>query len=165
MSDPPVDAIVRVDHAPASLATLMRPGIWIARTLALVGFADAAYLTATHYAGTSVFCGASGGCETVLTSGFATLGPIPIALLGAGYYAVVSMAAWTPIPSWSRSTTTFLVALTGIALVISGILFWIQAAVLDAWCRFCLVSAAVTLLLFATAVSLSRLIDRTRTAP
>ena len=143
----------------------MRPGIWIARTLALVGFADAAYLTATHYAGTSVFCGASGGCETVLTSGFATLGPIPIALLGAGYYAVVSMAAWTPIPSWSRSTTTFLVALTGIALVISGILFWIQAAVLDAWCRFCLVSAAITLLLFATAVSLSRLIDRTRTAP
>ena len=143
----------------------MRLGIWIARTLALVGFADAAYLTATHYAGTSVFCGASGGCETVLTSGFATLGPIPIALLGAGYYAVASMAAWTPIPSWSRGTTTFLVTLSGAALVISGVLFWIQAAVLDAWCRFCLVSAAITLLLFAAALAISRLIDRERLAP
>ena len=142
----------------------MRPGIWFARALALVGFADAAYLTATHYAGTSVFCGASGGCETVLASGFATLGPIPIALLGAAYYAIASMAAWTPIPSWSRGTTIFLVALTGVALTISGVLFWIQATVLDAWCRFCLVSATITLLLFATAVYLSRLIDRARPA-
>ena len=143
----------------------MGAAIWTARALALIGFADAAYLTATHYAGAPVFCGASGGCETVLTSGFATIGPVPIAVLGAAYYAIASMAAWTPIPSWSRGTTTFLVGLTALALTISGVLFWIQAAVLEAWCRFCLVSAAITLLLFATAVYLSRLIDRERPAP
>ncbi len=128
--------------------------------LALVGFADAAYLTATHYAGATVFCGASGGCETVLTSGFATVGPAPTALLGAVYYAIASLAVWTPIASWSRGTAAFLVGLTGLALAVSGALFWLQAFVIEAWCRFCLVSAAITALLFATAVwLLSRIRD------
>jgi uncharacterized membrane protein len=143
----------------------MKAGIWIARAFALVGFADAAYLTATHYAGTPVFCGASAGCETVLTSEFAMLGPVPVALLGAVYYAIASMAAWTPIDSWSRGTAAFLAGLTGIALAVSGALFWIQAAVIEAWCRFCLVSAAITLLLFATALWLLRRIEPRATPP
>jgi uncharacterized membrane protein len=134
----------------------MKIGIWIVRVLALVGFADTAYLTASHYAGAEVFCGASGGCETVLTSEFAMLGPVPVALLGAVYYAITSLAAWTPTDSWSRGTAIFLAGLTGLALAASGALFWIQAAVIEAWCRFCLVSAAITLLLFATAVWLLR---------
>lgn len=130
----------------------MTTGIWIARGLALLGFADAAYLTATHYAGAPVFCGASGGCETVLTSDFATVGPVPVALVGTVYYAIASLAAWTPTGSWTRGTAAFLAGLTGLALVVSGVLFWLQASVIDAWCRFCLVSAMITVLLFATAV-------------
>jgi uncharacterized membrane protein len=134
----------------------MTPPIWIARALALVGFADAAYLTATHYAGSSVFCGASGGCETVLSSAFATVGPVPIALVGAVYYALASLIAWTPAQSWSRATARSLVGLTGIAFAISAVLFAIQAFELHAWCRFCLVSAAITTLLFATSIWILR---------
>jgi uncharacterized membrane protein len=134
----------------------MTAGIWIARVLALVGFADAAYLTANHFAGSSVFCGASGGCETVLTSEFATLGPVPLALLGALYYGVASLIAWTPGTSWSRGASRALAALTGAAFAVSAVLFWLQAAVIHAWCRFCLVSAVVTTLLFATSIWLLR---------
>ena len=134
----------------------MSPGLWIARALALVGFADAAYLTATHYAGSSVFCGASGGCETVLSSEFATLGPVPIALIGAAYYALASLVAWTPAASWSRTTAGTLAALTGLAFAVSAVLFAIQAFELRAWCRFCLVSAAITTLLFATSIWIFR---------
>ena len=130
----------------------MSPAIWIARALTLVGFADAAYLTATHYAGSSVFCGASGGCETVLSSEFATVGPVPIALVGAVYYALASLIAWTPVGSWSRTTARALVALAGLAFAVSAVLFAIQAFELHAWCRFCLVSAAITTLLFATSI-------------
>ncbi|HUF88916.1 MAG TPA: vitamin K epoxide reductase family protein [Gemmatimonadota bacterium] len=132
----------------------MKAGIWIARVLALVGFADAAYLTASHYTGASAFCGPSGGCETVLTSEFATLGPVPIALVGAAYYAVASLAAWTPLEAWSRWTAVFLAGLTGAGFAITAILFWLQASVIDAWCRFCLASAAITTLLFAAAIYL-----------
>lgn len=134
----------------------MSPGIWIARALALVGFADAAYLTATHYAGSSVFCGASGGCETVLSSEFATLGPVPIALIGAVYYALASLVAWTPAASWSRTTAGTLAGLTGLAFAVSAVLFAIQAFELHAWCRFCLVSAAITTLLVATSIWIFR---------
>ncbi|HET6639838.1 MAG TPA: vitamin K epoxide reductase family protein [Gemmatimonadota bacterium] len=134
----------------------MSPGIWIARALALVGFADAAYLTAAHYAGSSVFCGASGGCETVLSSGFATLGPVPIALIGAVYYALASLLAWTPAASWSRTTAGALAGLTGLAFAVSAVLFGIQAFQLHAWCRFCLVSAAITTLLFLTSIWILR---------
>ena len=111
----------------------MSAGIWIARVLALVGFADAAYLTATHYAGASVFCGASGGCETVLSSEFATLGPVPVALIGAVYYGVASLLAWTPPASWSRTTARALAGLTGLAFAVSVVLFGIQALALHAW--------------------------------
>lgn len=134
----------------------MKAGIWIARVLALVGFADAAYLTANHYAGAPVFCGPSGGCETVLTSGFATLGPVPLALVGAVYYAVASLAAWTPVSAWSRRTAVFLAGLTGAGFAVSAALFWLQATVIDAWCRFCLASAAITTLLFVTAIWVMR---------
>ena len=134
----------------------MSPGIWIARALALVGFADAAYLTATHYAGSSVFCGAAGGCETVLSSEFATLGPVPIALIGAVYYALASLVAWTPAASWSRTTAVALAGLTGLAFAVSAVLFAIQAFELHAWCRFCLVSAAITTLLVATSIWIFR---------
>jgi uncharacterized membrane protein len=131
-------------------------GIWIARLLALAGFADAVYLTAVHYAGAPVFCGPSGGCETVLTSEYATLGPIPMALLGALYYATASLLAWTPAGAWTRRTALSLVGLTGTALAASAVLVWLQAAVIHAWCRFCLVSATVTALLFATALVVLR---------
>lgn len=134
----------------------MSAGIWIARVLALVGFADAAYLAATHYAGSSVFCGASGGCETVLSSEFATLGPVPIALIGAAYYGLASLIAWTPTSSWSRTTARTLTGLTGLAFAVSVVLFVIQAFELHAWCRFCLVSAAITTLLFVTSIWLLR---------
>jgi len=147
---------VLVKHAWATFAATMSAGIWIARVLALVGFADAAYLTATHYAGSSVFCGASGGCETVLSSEFATLGPVPIALIGAVYYGLASLLAWTPGESWSRTTAGILAALTGLAFAISAVLFGIQAFQLQAWCRFCLVSAAITTVLFTTSIWLLR---------
>ena len=138
----------------------MKSGIWIARALALVGFADAAYLTATHYAGAPVFCGASGGCDAVLTSAFATVGPVPIALLGAIYYGLASLLAWTPVESWSRRTAGVLAGLTAMALVVSGVLFLLQALVIEAWCRYCLVSAAITTLLFVTALVLLRAVRR-----
>jgi uncharacterized membrane protein len=44
--------------------------------------------------------------------------------------------------------------LTGAGLVVSVVLFWLQVAVIEAWCRFCLVSAAITTLLFLSAVAL-----------
>lgn len=128
--------------------------MWTARLLALAGFLDATYLTVSHYSGADVACGPAGGCELVLTSRWATIGDVPIAAVGVAYYALASVLAWTPAESWGRRTSWALVVLTGAGFVFSAVLFWLQAAVIDAWCRFCLVSAAITTLLFLSAVAL-----------
>jgi uncharacterized membrane protein len=130
--------------------------LWIARLLALAGFLDATYLTVSHLAGQAVVCGPNGGCDVVLASRYATVGGIPIAAVGAGYYAVASMLAWTPPAAWRPRIAALLAALTGAGFAVSAVLFYLQAVVLDAWCRFCLASAAVTALLFACALLLLR---------
>lgn len=53
-----------------------------------LGFLDSLYLTIQHYQHAIPPC-TVGGCETVLTSSFATLWGIPVALLGAVFYGVM----------------------------------------------------------------------------
>ncbi|MGH7571963.1 MAG: vitamin K epoxide reductase family protein [Gemmatimonadota bacterium] len=134
----------------------MKALLWLLRGLAAVGFLDAAYLTASHFAGSALACGPGGGCELVTTSPYATLGPVPIAAVGLAYYALVSVIVWTPAGSFSGGLRWALLLLTGTAVAVSAVLFYLQAAVIGAWCRFCLVSAGVTLLLFLAALALAR---------
>lgn len=129
--------------------------LWTARLLALVGFVDATYLTVSHLGSSAVACG-SGGCDTVLTSEYASIGGIPLAAVGIGYYVVASLLAWTAPGGWGRGIRSAFLGLTGIALAFSGVLVALQAFVIDAWCRFCLLSAGVTLILFTCAVILFR---------
>ena len=110
----------------------------------------------SHYAGQAVVCGPTGGCDVVLTSRYAALGGVPIAALGIAYYGVASALAWTPPAAWRPRIAGLLAALTGTGFTVSAFLFYLQAAVLDAWCRFCLASATVTALLFACALGLLR---------
>jgi uncharacterized membrane protein len=110
----------------------------------------------SHYAGQSVVCGPTGGCDVVLASRYASLGGVPLAALGVAYYAVASALAWTPPAAWGPRIAGLLVALTGMGFAVSAFLFYLQAAVLDAWCRFCLASATITALLFACALGLLR---------
>src|SRR5581483_587523 len=56
----------------------------------LLGFLDAAYLTIQHYQHVIPPC-TTGGCETVLTSSFATIAGTPIALIGAGFYVFIAI--------------------------------------------------------------------------
>ncbi|HUP18638.1 MAG TPA: vitamin K epoxide reductase family protein [Gemmatimonadota bacterium] len=134
----------------------MTAAVWTARLLALAGFLDAAYLTAHHYAGGVVACGPGGGCEVVLTSRYAEVGGIPVAVVGLGYYTVASLLAWTPRQSWTRGIARAFVSLEATALAVSVALVWIQATRIHAWCRFCLVSAGLTLLLFLTSLWILR---------
>ncbi len=136
----------------------MRPKalLRVARALAAVGFLDAAYLTASHFSGGALACGPGGGCDVVTSSRFATIGPAPIAAIGLAYYMVASLIAWTPEARFSRGLARALVALTGAALAVSAVLLYLQAAVIEAWCRFCLVSAGITTLLFVAAFLLWR---------
>jgi uncharacterized membrane protein len=117
-----------------------------AALLALVGLADAIYLTVEHMAGRAVQCTITTGCEEVLTSGYATIAGVPLAGLGAlAYFAAFSLAILAIFGN--RTARTLLFYLVALMFAFTIWLFFVQAFVLHAFCQFCLLSGAVTLLL------------------
>lgn len=143
----------------------MKSALWTARILAVAGFLDAAWLTASHLSGQTLTCGPGGGCELVLTSRYATVAGVPLAAVGVAYYVVATLIAWTPRDAWTRRLARVFLALETGALLFSGGLFWLQWARIHAWCRFCLFSAAVTTGLFVCAVVLARSVPDGEAAP
>jgi uncharacterized membrane protein len=114
-----------------------------AALVALVGLADAIYLTVKHLSGAGVQCTIVHGCEQVLNSEYAKIGDVPLALLGAiAYFTVFSLAtlaAFGNNRAWQISSV--------IIAIMSFFTFWLlylQAYVIKAFCQFCLLSAAVT---------------------
>jgi uncharacterized membrane protein len=119
----------------------------VAAVLALAGLIDAIYLTYHHYTAEPVPCSISGGCEMVLTSDYATLANIPIALFGAIAYADAFLfAVLTATGRW-RAWWLFGIQTTLMAAA-SVYLIYLQASVIHAFCQFCLLSAGTSIALF-----------------
>src|SRR5499433_2849514 len=63
--------------------------------VAVVGLADATYLTVQALTGETLSCGVSPDCFRVLGSSYARLGGIPVAMLGAlAYFTVFTFATF-----------------------------------------------------------------------
>ena len=135
-----------------------------AAVLALVGLLDSLYLTAEHLSGRSVRCAVVSGCDTVLSSGYATIfGNVPLAAAGAvSYFVVFSLA--TLAAFGYRSVRGPLAALVALMFVFTLWLLYVQAFVLRAFCTYCLISAAVTTTLALLVVALPLLSRRRRLA-
>lgn len=109
--------------------------------LAAAGALISGYLTYTHYAHQPVVCAGLGSCATVQSSEYAELVGVPVALLGLGMYIVIGvLALLAHRPEWP-ALAAFGIALCG--TLYSGYLTWIELAVLDAICLWCVASAAV----------------------
>jgi uncharacterized membrane protein len=123
--------------------------------LSLLGLADAIYLTIEHLTGQSVRCTIIAGCSEVLSSSYAAVGRIPLALLGAAaYFSVFSLAILALFGY--RVAGSLLAPLVAFMFLVSLWLIYLQAFVIHAFCQFCLFSAAVTMAL-AVIVFASRL--------
>jgi len=115
----------------------------LAAVVALVGVADAVYLTVHHYTGEKVPCSVVAGCEQVLTSSYAEIAGVPLAAFGAlAYFTAFSLSVLTAFGNRSMWK------IFGIQVVLMAIftawLVYLQAFVIEAFCQFCLVSAAIT---------------------
>ena len=112
--------------------------------VALVGLADAVYLTVEHLTGQSVRCMVVSGCDEVLQSSYATVAfGVPVAAVGAAaYFTVFSLATLAAYGyDGSRRLLTPLVAVMFLATLW---FLYLQAFVIRAFCTYCLISAAVT---------------------
>lgn len=119
--------------------------------LGFIGFLGAAYLTILHYKNVFPPCSIAYGCETVLSSKFATIFEVPIALLGSFFYLIVLILAVLLLTHPRLAIKRVLLVLTVSGFIVSVILVYIQAFLLHAFCQYCLLSEAIlTILLLAS---------------
>jgi uncharacterized membrane protein len=127
----------------------------VAAFVALIGLADATYLTVEHLTGQSVLCTVISGCSEVLSSPYATVGGYSLALIGAiAYFTVFSLA--TLAAFHYQLAGKLLGLIVGPMFLTTLWLLYLQAFVIHHFCQFCLLSALVTITLTALVASATR---------
>lgn len=112
--------------------------------LGFLGFLDATYLTILHYKNAIPPCTITNGCETVLTSKFAMLGPVPVALLGSLFYLSVIIICILLITNYKKAFLDAFYLFVGTGFIISIILLLIQEFLLKAFCQYCILSEIIS---------------------
>ena len=114
-----------------------------AAVIALAGLVDAMYLTVKHYTEEPVPCSIIEGCEMVLTSSYSEIAGMPLAALGAAaYFTAFSLALLAAFGN--RFAWTLFGIQSIIMALVTAWLIYLQAAVIGAFCQFCLISAATS---------------------
>jgi len=137
------DSEVIIDQPASTVAKLPL----LAAVVALIGLGDAIYLTIHHYTAEVVPCGEAFDCGAVLNSQYAEIAGIPLAVFGAiAYFVAFSLAILAAFGN--RLTWTLFGVQVSFMLIFTIWLFYLQMFVIEAYCQFCLLSAATTLVLF-----------------
>jgi uncharacterized membrane protein len=118
----------------------------VAAVVSIVGLIDSIYLTVEHLAGRSVQCTIVHGCGEVLSSSYASVRGIPLALIGAAAYFTVFSLATLAVFGY-KSAARLLPIIVGLMFLTTLWLFYLQAVVIKSFCQFCLLSALVTVIL------------------
>lgn len=120
--------------------------------LGLIGFFDAAYLVIEHFRGVPITCSVFSGCEKVTTSRYATIGPVPVALLGLIYYMIIFLGIIAFINTGRREIIYALSWFTTIGFLASAWFIYLQLFVIKAICPYCVISAVTSTALFIIGV-------------
>lgn len=121
-----------------------------------IGFVDSTYLTATWYMDGIPPCRLVSGCEQVLTSSYAVIWGMPKSLLGVGFYALILVLISLYRTKSSEKKINIIRFFAVLGLATSVYFIYLQAFVIEAWCLYCLVSAAATLIIFWGSLGLNQ---------
>jgi uncharacterized membrane protein len=120
--------------------------------LALIGFADATYLTVEHYRNVIPPCSVVSGCEQVLTSAYSTIAGLPVSLIGAIYYFSVLLGAAAYLESRKTFFLKWALLLSILGFLASLWFVYLQVFVIHSLCAYCLGSAVTSTVLGVTAL-------------
>lgn len=123
----------------------------------LLGVADASYLTHEKLSGSVPVCGVGFDCGKVLSSKWATIGPIPISTLGIIFYATVfvfgllhylekdlgKLNKLLRLP-YNFKPLHYLQLLVTFGGIFSLYLATIMGVILKSWCQYCLFSGIIS---------------------
>ncbi|MBI2436814.1 MAG: vitamin K epoxide reductase family protein [Candidatus Magasanikbacteria bacterium] len=120
--------------------------------VALIGFADATYLTVAYYSGLELICGLASACNAVTTSAYSRIGSIPVALLGSLFYLSMIILSLAYIDTKSIVIARIRSWTTCIGFGASFVFVYLQLFVIGIICTYCMVSAGTSTLLFILGV-------------
>ncbi|MEJ2205388.1 MAG: vitamin K epoxide reductase family protein [Gemmatimonadota bacterium] len=119
--------------------------------LSLVGFFIAFYLLAHTLGWTGPLVCGVGECSTVQSSRYAWVGPVPVSGIGlVGYLVLLGLSVLGIQPAWRSSggVGVLLLGASTVGLAYSAYLTYLEAAVIRAWCQWCVMSAILATLIF-----------------
>ena len=131
--------------------------------LSLIGAIDSGYLLWKHRrstllttgSGGSSFCQA-GGCDLVSQGEYAEVRGIPVAGFGLGGYLALLMLSVIAAALGGRGLVGVIFAISGIGVLVSAFLMYLQVAVIGAICSWCVLSAFTMASIFILSVLLVR---------
>lgn len=141
--------IIHTYHAYAEKApTVSRAVIISVIIVAFLGFLDSLYLTLLHFINRVPPCSILEGCETVTSSAYAAIGPIPVALLGVLYYAFFVIAGLVSFHKRTSAPLSLALFAAPLGMLFTIYLIVLQLFIIDAICIYCMASALTSSLLF-----------------
>jgi uncharacterized membrane protein len=113
--------------------------------LALLCFGIALFLSISHYLGFAVPCTVTHGCETVLTSKYAVLFGLPLAVWGVAYFTAVIICCLMAnhYASWRKILTVVL----SLGALSSLVFLSLQFFVIKNICQYCLTTDLLSIFL------------------
>lgn len=118
----------------------------------LLGFIDATYLTITHYKNIIPPCTITHGCEKVLSSSFAVILGIPMAMYGSFYFfasTIINILIFQHQKNiWIRR---LFMAFHSSGLVAAFVLLFLQFVIIKALCQYCMLVELLLILMFGYA--------------
>lgn len=123
--------------------------------LSLIGLVDSIYLTILKVTNNQSLClKGIGDCWSVNISRYSEIAGIPVAILGAGVYlAIVLLTLFEDrLPILREYGNLFLFGITLIGVIYSAYLTYVEIAILNAICPFCVLSAVLMVGLLALAI-------------
>lgn len=116
--------------------------------IAIIGLLVSGYLLYTYVGGGPISCGEEGGCDVIRSSIYSTILGLPTPAHGVIFYSLLAYGAIM----WKgdrRSTMAYLLQiLTGVGFLVTLWLTYLEAFVIEAWCRWCVASAVLSTLAF-----------------
>ncbi|MCX6060297.1 MAG: vitamin K epoxide reductase family protein [Chloroflexi bacterium] len=130
---------------------------WLYRSsvvLVVLGLLVSIYMTIYKITSNNSMCLGSGDCSTVNSSRYSEVNGIPVAIIGIlGYLAILAVLYFEKRNSFFKQNGTLMIfgmALTGFLFTIW--LIYVEVALINAICPFCLTSQAAMTLIFIIAV-------------
>lgn len=122
--------------------------------LSIIGLIDSSYLTWIKLGDQEIMCANVGGCDVVNSSRYSEIGGVPIALLGAVAYFVILVFLLIENRSdfLQENSSLYIFGLSLVGTLYSGYLTYLEIAVINAVCPYCVLSAVMMSVIFILSI-------------